>query len=90
MTIEFDVREDGSPDEFKSRKILGPAVTPPMVTWLVKRDIAKNEQQAAYILLAVAVIIFALAGFGIYEATGNHGEPLDPNKLRDQMYHAHL
>lgn len=46
---------------FKSRVILGQAETPKIIGFLLKNKVAKNEEQAGYILLGVIVLIFAAA-----------------------------
>ena len=53
-------------ETFKSRTILGEPASPKMVKALLRVGIVKNEQQAVYILLGVAVFCFILAVYISY------------------------
>lgn len=60
-----DFNEDPIENEFeiKSRKILGEAVTPSMVTFLKKIGVAKNDSQAMTILMILVLIACGAAYF---------------------------
>lgn len=59
--LEFQDNAQTLPHSFKSRVILGQAETPKIISFLLKNKVAKNEEQAGYILLGVIVLIFVAA-----------------------------
>lgn len=57
----------------KSRRLLGEPETPSMIRFLLRTGVAKNEQQALYILIAVIVVALSSTIFlirGGIESTG--------------------
>lgn len=58
-----DVQFEDQGQEFTSRKIFGESVKPKMVARLMKMGIVKNDKQAGYALLTIAIIAFSLSLF---------------------------
>ena len=59
MGVEFS--DETELNQFRSRKVFGDAVQPQMVSFLMKKGIVKDSNQAGYALLGIAVVIFSIS-----------------------------
>lgn len=66
-----DFAEDDNEFEIKSRKILGDAVTPSMISFLKRIGIAKNDSQALTILMLIMLGAFAGTYFLMHKSESN-------------------
>lgn len=74
MPVEFN-------DESNQNKVLygrfaQSSQAPKLVTWLLKIGIAKNETQANYILIGIAVIAFVASFYMFFKSSGDTRPPI--------------
>lgn len=83
--IQFDEEYGNSNFHIRSRKILGEPTTPSMITFLLKKKIAKNEKQATIILLLIIVLFLGLSSFIIYRTIHKSKELVIVNKYGQEI-----
>ncbi len=66
---------------YKSRAILGQAESPKMALALIKWGLAKNEKQAANILLGVSICFLVAMALIIYSNFANDGSVRSSSKV---------
>ena len=71
MPLEFEEENLSTNPRFTSRSILGSPTTPKMIQILLKTGVVKNEIQAGYVLLIIALISFSLAIYISYSFVFN-------------------
>lgn len=81
--VQFE--DEDNQAHYMSRSILGAPVQPKMVSTLLKMGVIKNEKQAGYILLGVALTAFALSAYLIFNVVLPQDTPADAPDVFSDM-----